>query len=199
MEKLTYLECLVQAQLKIKAPKKDKVNPRFKTSYCSLDSIYDAIRIPLAEHGFTIRHTVVKDGEAYWLETFLHHSSGETLSNRMPMFVEQMTSQGFASASTYAKRYSLCALLGLPSDDDDDGEGAEAVQKGAPACAPKPPMNEQIKREQLGAIRSMLKAHPQGDRFHAAILDEFQLESLEKGDSPILGKIIMKLQRNGNV
>lgn len=194
MEKQTYLECLVQAQLKIRAPKKDKVNPRFKTSYASLDSIYEAIRIPLAEHGFTIRHTVVKDGETYWLETDLIHVSGEKLSNRLPMFVEQMTSQGFASASTYGKRYSLCALLGLPSDEDDDGEAAEAVQK-APAAA-KPPMSEQIKREQLNAIRSMLKVHPHGEHFHAAILDEFSIESLEKADSPILGKIIMKLQRN---
>lgn len=193
MEKQTYLECLVQAQLKIKAPKKDKINPRFKTGYCSLDSIYDAIRIPLAEHGFVIRHTVVREGEQHWLETFLHHSSGETLSNRMPILVEQMTSQGFASSLTYSRRYALCSLLGLPTDDDDDGEAAEASQK-AP-IQQKPPISEQIKREQLNAIRSMLKAHPQGDHFLAAILDEFQLESLEKGDSPILGKIIMKLQR----
>jgi len=194
MEKPTYLEALVEAQLKIKAPKKDKINPRFKTGYCSLDSIYEAIRIPLAEHGFTIRHTVVKDGDAYWLETFLHHASGEQLSNRIPILVEQMTSQGFASALTYSRRYALCSLLGLPTDDDDDGNAAEDLQK-----APKPPMNEQIKKDQLSAIRGMLKAHPQGDHFHAAILDEFQLESLEKGESPILGKIIMKLQRNGNV
>lgn len=196
MEKPIYLECLVQAQLKIKAPKKDKINPRFKTSYCSLDSIYEAIRIPLAEHGFTIRHTIVAEGEKYWLETFLHHSSGETLSNRMPIFVEALTSQGFASALTYSRRYALCSLLGLPTDDDDDGNAAEDLQKGAPACAPqKPPMSEQIKRDQLNAIRNMLKSNPQGEHFHTAILDEFSLESLEKAESPILGKIIMKLQR----
>ena len=188
MEKKEFLADLCTAQLKIKAPKKDKVNPRFKTNYCSLDSIYDAIRIPLAEHGFVVKHNVVKEGEQLWLETTLLHKSGESIQNSLPMFVEQMTNQGFASAQTYAKRYGICSLLGLPGDEDDDAEIAEKEQK-------KPDMSEQIRRDQVAAIHTMLKNHPQRDFFLQAILEEYGLESLEKGESPILGKIIMKLQR----
>lgn len=116
---------IIKAQLEITAPIKDKINPRFKSSYASLDSIYSAVRDPLHRNGLTLSHTVdVLDGKTY-LVTTMTHIGGESVSNKIPMFIENATSQGFASAFTYARRYATCSLLCIPSDEDDDGEAAE--------------------------------------------------------------------------
>ena len=132
MDKIKNLlvEALCKAQLEIKAPKKDKINPRFKNSYSSLDAIYEACRIPLARHGLTLSHTVGEGGN--WVETTLRHEGGESICNRIPVYIEHQTSQGFASAYTYARRYGTSSLLGLSSDEDDDGNAAVDEEKKAP-------------------------------------------------------------------
>ncbi|MFQ8890671.1 MAG: ERF family protein, partial [Bilophila wadsworthia] len=55
------------------------------------------------------------------------------------------TVQSMGSAITYARRYSLSALVGVVADDDDDGEGAwrrdadrEPPRRNAPEPAPQP-------------------------------------------------------------
>ena len=122
------IKALVKTQLEITPPVKDKVNPRFKTSYCSLDSIYLACRVPLAKNGLTLSHTVTTSDGKSSLVTTVHHVSGQSLDNTIPLFIENQTSQGFASALTYARRCAVCSILGLPTDDDDDGERATQEQ-----------------------------------------------------------------------
>lgn len=122
------IKALVKTQLEIKPPEKDKVNPRFKTGYSSLDAIYAATRVPMAKNGLTLSHSVENvDGKPV-LVTTVYHISGESICNKIPLFIEQQTSQGFASGLTYSRRYAVCSLLGLPTDDDDDGELATQEQ-----------------------------------------------------------------------
>ena len=56
------------------------------------------------------------------------HESGQWLASecRMPYdnTGSKNTVQSMGSAITYARRYSLSALVGVVADDDDDGEGA---------------------------------------------------------------------------
>lgn len=116
---------LSKAQQEINAPIKDKINPRFKSSYASIDSIYAAVRGPLHKNGLNLRHEmVVLDGKNF-LKSTLMHDSGEEISIHMPMFIENNTNQSFGSSLTYISRYATCALLSLPSVEDDDGEAAE--------------------------------------------------------------------------
>ncbi len=122
------IAALVKTQLEMTPPKKDKVNPRFKSSYCSLDSIYEACRLPLAKNGLSLTHNVVTVDGKHNLSTTLLHVSGESLTASMPLFVDQMTSQGFASALTYARKYAVCSMLGLPTEEDDDGNNATTEQ-----------------------------------------------------------------------
>lgn len=135
MENKNLLAALVKAQLEISPPVKDKENPRFKSKYASLDSMYNSCREVLAKNGMSLMHDVEKEvnGETnkveYNLKTTLMHISGESLSNNFPMFVGEQTSQGLASARTYACRYATANLLALPSDEDDDGEQAVVAQK----------------------------------------------------------------------
>lgn len=135
MENKNLLVALVKAQLEISPPVKDKENPRFKSRYASLDSMYNSCREVLAKNGLSLMHDVEKEVNEetkkaeYNLKTTLMHVSGESLSNNFPMFVGEMTSQGLASARTYACRYATANLLALPSDDDDDGEQAVTAPK----------------------------------------------------------------------
>ena len=119
---------LVKTQLEIQAPKKDKINPHFKSRYCSLDSIYEAVRIPLAKNGLSLSHSVEMVEGKHFLFTTLHHISGEEIETKMPMFIDKMTSQGFGSALTYVRKSAVCSLLGLPTEEDDDGNEATKVQ-----------------------------------------------------------------------
>ena len=56
------------------------------------------------------------------------HESGQWLASECRMPYDNTGSknaiQSMGSAITYARRYSLSALVGVVADDDDDGEGA---------------------------------------------------------------------------
>lgn len=130
------VSALVKTQLELTPPVKDKVNPRFKSRYCSLDSIYEACRIPLAKNGLSLSHSVEFLENKYSLRTTLYHVSGEQINTVMPMFVSQLDSQGFASALTYARKYAVCSLLGLPTEEDDDGNEATSQQTVSRSAIP---------------------------------------------------------------
>lgn len=124
MNKNELIVALVAAQLEMSPPKKDKVNPQFKSKYCSLDSVYEACRVPLAKNGLSISHSVEMDENKYSLRTTLFHISGNEINTVMPILVDKPTSQGFASALTYSRKYAVCSLLALPTEEDDDGNEA---------------------------------------------------------------------------
>ena len=72
------------------------------------------------------------------MTTLLLHVSGQWIkSDVMTMPVTKRDAQGFGSALSYARRYSLLALAGVTGDDDDDGNGAVAqpARKPVPATA----------------------------------------------------------------
>src|SRR5579872_823116 len=125
MENKNLIQALLKAQREIQPPVKEGVNPMFKNKYATLDAIYHACRIPLADNGLILSHSVEVDEQGrYFLLTTLLHTSGETLTNRFPMLIEKQTNQGIASARTYACRYATCNLLALTGDADDDGNAA---------------------------------------------------------------------------
>ena len=117
---------LAKAQAEIKAALKDSKNPHFKSSYADLTSVWDACRSALTKNGLSvIQKTDFSEGEV-WLETMLLHSSGEHITGRYPLRPQQQTPQGYGSALTYARRYSLAAMVGVVADEDDDGNAASA-------------------------------------------------------------------------
>jgi hypothetical protein len=111
-------------QGKMTAVKKDSTNPFYKSKYASLDTIWETIRKPLLENGLSVAQTMdVEDGNSV-LETTLYHTSGEWISGTQLVNPVKNDPQGLGSAITYARRYSLSAILGLVSDDDDDANTA---------------------------------------------------------------------------
>jgi hypothetical protein len=49
----------------------------------------------------------------------LAHSSGQFLETRLLLMLDKQDLQGYGSAITYGRRYSMCAVLGIATIDDD--------------------------------------------------------------------------------
>lgn len=53
-----------------------------------------------------------------------HAESGQWQSSLMVMPLPKPDPQGYGSAMTYSRRYALSALIGIVTEEDDDGVGA---------------------------------------------------------------------------
>lgn len=116
---------LALAQLEMQNPVFDAKNPHFKNAYASLAAVRNAIVPVLAKHGIAfIQNLTTADGTVS-CETILLHKSGEMLRfGPLTLPVSKMDAQGYGSASTYARRYSAMAVMGIVGDHDDDAESA---------------------------------------------------------------------------
>jgi hypothetical protein len=109
--------------------KKSASNPFFKSKYADLKEVIDVAKGPLSENGLSFSQFPISDDGKCGVETILMHSSGEWISNKLLLACSKQDPQGYGSAISYAKRYSLQAILGCPSEDDD-GNAATLAVKG---------------------------------------------------------------------
>lgn len=133
---------MAKAQAEIKAALKDSKNPHFKSSYADLTSVWDACRTALTKNGLSVVQIPNFQGDEVWLETMLLHASGESISGRYPLRPQQQTPQGYGSALTYARRYSLAAMVGVVADEDDDGNAASQRGNYEPPARPAPKVED---------------------------------------------------------
>ena len=118
-------EALVAAQAEMQNPHFDAVNPHFKSKFASLKEVARVARAALAKHGVFVGQEITGDNGMILCTTVFHHKSGEFVSfGPTPFPVPRNDPQGYGSATTYARRYSLSAALCLVGDDDDDGNAA---------------------------------------------------------------------------
>lgn len=126
----TLAPALVKALSAIEGVKKDSKNPHFKNDYASLEAVIHEAKLTLPRHGLAFMQGL---GEyvngAMTVSTRIIHESGEWIESDFQMPVAKSDPQGTASASTYARRYSLMSILGIPAVDDD----GEAATRAAPA------------------------------------------------------------------
>jgi len=153
----TFAQAFVKLQHAIKPAIKDATNPAFRSKYAGLGAVWDAVREPLALHGFGVIQAPQFEGETMWLETTLLHASGEKMTSRYPLRPVKQDPQGFGSAITYAKRYALSAILGVVADDDDDGNAASGVNGNGHGHGPAPAPQGNITPAQVERILSLVK------------------------------------------
>lgn len=112
------------AQSRIKFAIENSTNPHLKNRYADLASVIDAIKPALILEGIAFMQMpeACENGQIY-LTTRLIHSSGEWIETTASCPMTKNDPQGFGSALTYLRRYSLSAICGLYADDDD-GEAA---------------------------------------------------------------------------
>ncbi len=111
---------LVDAQTKIRFAIKDSTNPHFKSRYADLGSVIDAIKESLNLNGIAFIQTPTESQNGTLaLTTRLIHKSGEWIQDTATCPLQKNDPQGYGSALTYLRRYSLASITGLYQDDDD--------------------------------------------------------------------------------
>jgi hypothetical protein len=144
-------KALSKTQGEIKSVSKDAVNPFFKNKYATLDAIWEAIRKPLSTNGLAVLQTTY-DQQGIVLETTLVHSSGQWVRSYLPLNAKANDPQSIGSALTYARRYSLSAILGISADEDDDANAATSKQTVPQTKQPVQPPQQQAEQPKPDAI-----------------------------------------------
>lgn len=127
------IKALIKARSGFEPIKKDKTNPHFKNQYASLDSINSAVLPALCENELVVTQVVEPVDGGQVIKTILWHSSGEKIESFL-MLPDIKDMQKLGAAITYARRYSLSAMLGISADEDDDGNGAASGKPSKPGC-----------------------------------------------------------------
>lgn len=122
---------LAMAQMNLKGAIKDSANPFFKSKYADLSSVVEAIRPAFGQCGLSyIQRIEPSDRDEVRVETILLHASGEWLScGVLNLPVSKADAQGYGSALTYARRYSLAAACGVAPEDDDGNAATKSAPK----------------------------------------------------------------------
>ena len=189
-------------------------NPYHHSRYADLATIWEAIQKPLTECGLAVLQpsSTTDDKTGVRVETFLTHISGQWISDVLTVYprpekpkrdegnLDQapfISPQALGSAQTYARRYALCAMLGIVTDDDDgDGEAAEGRaggngnQKRTPPATPKPeePREARNLKEAQMALNELdqATAPPAPVEERKALLDQIseRMKALIRQDDP---------------
>lgn len=129
---------LAKFQGDVKNPANTADNPFFKSKYAPLQDVLNLVRPLLSKHGLSVIQSPTGDGTDISITTILLHESGEWIKlEPLVLKADKATAQGAGSAITYARRYSLSAVLGISSEDDDDGNHATGNKQGKAPAKPQ--------------------------------------------------------------
>lgn len=138
---------------------KTKENTAFRGfKYATLENVHDTAVPELQKVGVVYLQSAgaIVEGVMAMTTRLIHAESGEWIQGTMDICLGKRDPQGVGSASTYAARYSLMAMLGLPPIDDD-GEAAIDRNNSRPEPeAPKTLVKDQ--REIWAEMRDELNA-----------------------------------------
>jgi hypothetical protein len=131
---------MAQSFAAIEGAVKGKVNPAFRSKYADLSSVIDAIKPALVDNGLWFTQRTQRADGGVIVETVILHASGQSMScGPLYMPATKQDAQGYGSALTYARRYSLMAAFGVPAEDDD---GNAAAGRQEARQAPTKPVDD---------------------------------------------------------
>jgi hypothetical protein len=110
---------LCKAQGDMGGAVKDSSNPFFKSSYADLTSVIKAIKQPFSDNGLSYTQFPVSNEHGVGVSTRLMHTSGQWLEMEYTLPTVKKDPQASGSAITYARRYALQSIAGIPTADDD--------------------------------------------------------------------------------
>lgn len=132
---------LVKAQKAFGPALKSSSNPHFKSKYADLAACVEAVIDGLNSNGIALIQKQHPHDGGVSVETIFIHESGEQLSaGVLTVPAAKQDPQGYGSALTYARRYSLMAACGIAPEDDDGNAASKPRQAPAndtPDMSPK--------------------------------------------------------------
>jgi hypothetical protein len=160
---------LVKAQKAFGPALKTSTNPAFRSKYAKLENCIDAVIDALNDNGIMLMQPTHLCEDGVIIETMFLHESGEQISaGKLHVPATKHDAQGYGSALSYARRYSLLAACGIAAEDND-GEAASkpkaapakpVAQAAAPAKASPPPAKIEGKE---GPWQLKVSIEPQGE------------------------------------
>lgn len=111
---------LVKAQKAFGPALKTSSNPHFRSKYAALDACIEAVIDALNNNGVALLQQTQLCDDGVIVETVFLHESGESWSSgALHVPASKQDPQGYGSALTYARRYSLMAACSIAPEDDD--------------------------------------------------------------------------------
>ncbi len=117
-------QAYLDAQKEMPKAPKDGINPHFKSRFTTYDALVDTVSPVLNKNGLSFSHVSRFDGGLYFVGTVLNCAETSHTTKPFEMPINFGKPQEMGSAITYAKRYTLAAICGIASDEDDDGNSA---------------------------------------------------------------------------
>lgn len=159
---------LVKAQKEFGPALKTHTNPAFRSRYADLSACVEAVIDALNNNDIFLMQPTHECTDGVVVETVFIHSSGEQLSSgKLHVPATKHDAQGYGSALTYARRYSLMAACGIAPEDDDGNHASKPKSAPAKAAAEKPAPAKQPAPTQVEgkdtAWQLKISAEPNGD------------------------------------
>ena len=149
-------QALCKAQQQFAPALKTATNPHFKSKYVGLDGCVEAVIDALNSNGIYLMQRSHDCENGVKIETILLHESGEEYSGGvLHVPASKNDPQGYGSALTYARRYSLMATCGIAPEDDDGNAASKPKTSPAPNLKPPALLDEELS----GCIQAMDGCH----------------------------------------
>lgn len=129
-------------------------NPAFRSKYADLGACLEAVDEALLNNGIALIQETSEDDSGVTVETvFIHESGQERRCGKLHVPASKQDSQGYGSALTYARRYSVMTACGIAPEDDDGNAASNRAPKSTPS--PKPsPIDKKAQDEALDGLRA---------------------------------------------
>ena len=122
-------QAFIAAQKAFGPALKSSTNPHFRSRYADLSACVEAVIDALNDNGLGLIQTTHLCDHGVTVETILVHESGATMSSGLlHVPASKQDAQGYGSALTYARRYSLMAICGIAPEDDDGNRASKPIE-----------------------------------------------------------------------
>jgi hypothetical protein len=130
---------LSAAQAAMPTAAKNAKNPHLRNTYADLEAVWTAARSVLGAHGLAVVQLPVVEADQAGVSCILTHASGEWFRSDLLLPIGESRginkAQAVGVCISYARRYTLAAMLGIATGDDTDGA---TTAKPKPRAQPKP-------------------------------------------------------------
>jgi len=186
-------KAMADAQNKMKPALKDGMNPHYKSKYTSIASVWESLREPMTSNGLTVWQDVKTHEKGVSIETRIVHASGQWVEfGPLNMPILKTDAQDFGKGISYAKRYALCAAIGVVSSEDDD-DAASLVNKNTEEFKGVKIKNN-LSEQQKDVIQSLLSG-VDDEEFIEKLCTFFNVKHLTEIDERAFESVVKRLEK----